>query len=88
MLGQVWRCSWSSVDKRYYNYIWVIQKFIAYYGATYIRGFKVISSLVVHKPNTNAVAMQQWGIVGACKLGNTGQYRASKEHGSTAMTTW
>ena len=32
------RCSWSSTDRRCSNYIWVINTFIAYYGATYIRG--------------------------------------------------
>ena len=27
---QVWRCSWSSTDRRCSNYIWVINSFIAY----------------------------------------------------------
>ena len=30
MLSQVWRCSWSSADRRCSNYIWEINKFIAY----------------------------------------------------------
>ena len=34
-------CSWRSVDRRCSNFIWVINKFIAYLGATYIRGLRV-----------------------------------------------
>ena len=41
VLSWEWRCSWSSADRRCSNYIWVINNFIAYYGATYIRGFTV-----------------------------------------------
>ena len=29
-LSQEWRCSWSSADGRCFNYIWVINNFIAY----------------------------------------------------------
>ena len=36
-----WRCSWSSADRRCSNYIWVINNFMAYKGATYIGGFTV-----------------------------------------------
>ena len=36
-----WRCSWSSADRRCSNYIWVINNFIAYYGASYIRELTV-----------------------------------------------
>ena len=43
VLSWEWRCSWSSADRRCSNYIWVINKFIAYKGATYIRGFTVVS---------------------------------------------
>ena len=35
------RCSWSSADSRCSNYIWVINNFIAYKGAPYIRDFTV-----------------------------------------------
>ena len=41
MLSREWRCSWSSADRRCSNYIWVIDKFIAYWGASYIRDFTV-----------------------------------------------
>ena len=43
VLSWKWRCSWSSADRRCSNYIWVINNFIAYWGATYIRGFTVDS---------------------------------------------
>ena len=42
VLSWEWRCSWSSADRRCSNYIWVINNFISYLGATYIRGFTVI----------------------------------------------
>ena len=29
VLSRKWRCSWSSADRRCYNYIWVINNFIA-----------------------------------------------------------
>ena len=41
VLRREWRWSWSNADRRCSNYIWVIDNFIAYYGATYIRGFTV-----------------------------------------------
>ena len=45
LLSWEWRCNWSSADRRCSNYIWVINNFIAYWGATYIRGFTVIFML-------------------------------------------
>ena len=41
VLGQIWRCSWSSADRRCSNYIWVITNFIVYKGAVYIRSLTV-----------------------------------------------
>ena len=41
MLSWEWKCSWSSADRRCFNYIWVINDFIAYYCASYIRDFTV-----------------------------------------------
>ena len=41
-----WRCIWSSADRWCSNYIWVINNFIAYWGATYIRGFTVFRWLI------------------------------------------
>ena len=39
-----WKCCWSSADRRCSNYIWVINNFITYQGATYIRGFTLASA--------------------------------------------
>ena len=41
-LSREWGYSWSSADRRCSNYIWVINSFIAYWGATYIRGLTVL----------------------------------------------
>ena len=41
VLSRERRCSRNSVDKRRLNYIWVINDFIACYGAIYIRGSTV-----------------------------------------------
>ena len=41
VLSWEWRCSWSSADRGCSNYIWVINNFIAYWGAAYIIGFMV-----------------------------------------------
>ena len=40
VLSREWRCSWSSADRRCFNYIWacwVTSNFIAYWAASYIR---------------------------------------------------
>ena len=42
MLSREWRCSWSCADRRCSNYIWVIDNFIAYKDASYIRGLTVV----------------------------------------------
>ena len=41
VLSGEWRCSWSSADRRCSNYICVINNFIAYKDATYIRDLTV-----------------------------------------------
>ena len=41
VLSREWRCSWSSADRRCSNYIWVVNNFIAYQGAPYIRDLTV-----------------------------------------------
>ena len=41
VISRVWRCSWSSADRRCSNYVWVINNFIVYKGASYIRGLTV-----------------------------------------------
>ena len=42
VLSRGWRYSWSSAGRRCSNYIWVINNFIAYYDATYIRSLSVV----------------------------------------------
>ena len=41
VLSREWRCSWSSADRRCSNYIWMINNFVAYWGAPYSRGLMV-----------------------------------------------
>ena len=36
------RCRWSSADRRCSNYIWVIDNFIAYWSASYIRDLETV----------------------------------------------
>ena len=47
VLSREWRCSWSSADRRCSNYIWVIDNFIAYQGATYSSDFTVHVYLIM-----------------------------------------
>ena len=43
-----WRCCWSSADRRCSNYIWVINNFMAYSSAAYIKDLTVgINGMVV-----------------------------------------
>ena len=46
VLSRSWRCSWSSADRRCSNYIWVIDNFIAYQGASYIRDLTVVANVM------------------------------------------
>ena len=41
VLSREWRYSWSSADRRCSNYIWVIDNFIAYQGASLSKSFCV-----------------------------------------------
>ena len=41
VLSWAWRCSWSIANRRCPNYIWVINNFIAYQGASNIKDFMV-----------------------------------------------
>ena len=43
VLSREWRCSWSSADRRWSNYIWVSNNIVAYKGASYNRDFMVVS---------------------------------------------
>ena len=55
VLSREWRCSWSSADKRCSNYIWMINNFIACYGATYIEVWRY--PLVFHKEGFQQTAV-------------------------------
>ena len=45
VLSREWRCSWSSTDRRCFNYIWSINSFIASQGVTYIKCLTVYTQL-------------------------------------------
>ena len=47
LLSRKWRCSWSSADRRCSNCIRVMNNFIAYWDATYIRGLTVSNQPLV-----------------------------------------
>ena len=53
MLSREWRCSWSSADRRCSNYIWVIDNFIGYKDASYIRDFTVVQ--ILHMDDKNHI---------------------------------
>ena len=42
VLSGEWRCSWSSADRRCFNYIWLINNLIACKDVTYIRDLTVV----------------------------------------------
>ena len=52
VLSREWWCSWSSADRLTSKYIWVIDNFIAFQGATYIRGFTVPCIVIAMITNT------------------------------------
>ena len=67
VLSWEWRCSWSSADRRCSNYIWVINNFIAYWGATYIIGFTVLMHSINFKQNVRQVnTSYQWWRMWCC----------------------
>ena len=45
-----WRCSWSSADRWCSNYIWMVDNFIAYQDASYIRDLTIFNL-----PDHNAI---------------------------------
>ena len=71
VLSREWRSSWSSADRRCSNYIWVINNYIAHYGAIYIRGLIACESFegqprVVMNWNLDelksAISSKIWGV--------------------------
>ena len=57
VLSREWRCRWSSADRRCSNYTWVINNFVAYYGAIYIRGLTVLT------PTGDALTTPEWSTI-------------------------
>ena len=68
-----WRCSWSSADMRCSSYIWAINNFIAYQGATYIGDFTVfaitdatilqprpVSGVIINNTNSEFESLTLW----------------------------
>ena len=55
VLSQEW-CSWSSAGRLCSNYIWVINKFIAYWDVPYIRDLTIINFVVIIIP-ADAIAL-------------------------------
>ena len=49
VLSWEWRCSWNSAERRCSNYIWVINNFIPYQGASYIRDLTVVDLLYAQR---------------------------------------
>ena len=64
VLSREWRCSWSSADRRCSNYIWVIDNFIAYCGASYIRDLTVNSIQWGYK--TLQILLMPWRKLSLC----------------------
>ena len=57
-----WRCSWSSADRQCSDYIWVINNFVAYWGATYKSRFDGISVCRIAKFGNSCECCQYYYI--------------------------
>ena len=60
VLCREWRCSWSSAGRRCSNYIWVINKFIYFKGAPYMRGLTVLSEPTMSQFTNAYMRHQSW----------------------------
>ena len=94
MLSREWRCSGSSADRRCSDYIWVIDKFIAYYGV--FEGIIRISMIhVMYWPMSFRVTLWYWG--NYCTrikeetlkyMGKIGWYQSTTKHSKTQTAWW
>ena len=50
VFSREWRCGWSSTDRQFSNYIWVISNFIAYWSLTYITDLMVLYKSTIWFP--------------------------------------
>ena len=57
-----WRCSWSSADRQCSDFIWVINNFVAYWGATYKSRFDGISVCRIAKFGNSCECCQYYYI--------------------------
>ena len=62
-LSREWRFGWSSADRRCSNCIWVINNFIAYKGASYIKELTVIYIWLWYPINHIMYHNQMWIIL-------------------------
>ena len=64
LLSREWRCSRSSTNRQCPNYIWMINKFIAYKGTSNIRGFRVgISNIRGFRVGFWRIYMCYWALM-------------------------
>ena len=84
VLSWQWRCSWSSADRRCSNYIWVINNFSAYKGASYIRDFTVF----VYQACPPCSIMKDPGVSAECYLIMLETAGISHQPSATAVLTW
>ena len=89
VLNREWKGSWSSTEMRCFCYIWVINNFIVYYGATYIRGLTVaIFSEVVPR------SLGRWHFCPGARevtltdVGKFDRYQATTKHESHELCTY
>ena len=61
VLSREWRCSWSKVGRRWSKYTWMINNFIVYQGAIYIRG-KILFVTGMHSVESPSMVDPQWNI--------------------------
>ena len=53
-----WKCSWSSANRRCSNYIWVINNFIVYLGASYNRGLTVVIFILISRRDVLSISCE------------------------------
>ena len=69
--SRYWRCSWSSADRRLFNYICVINNFIAYLEAPYIR---VLTLYALKTICTETDDLSRWELGRHCRGELSGKF--------------
>ena len=84
-----WRFSWSSAYRRCSNYICVVNKFIAYYVATYIRGLTVIIDKIPrHTSEMHFLCKRCWYQSSKCIWNLCFQSEYNFFHGQRVKALW